>query len=175
MQVGALLGRGLDVALIVAAILATLLLYRIQGHRSEEQELRTAATAGIAELAVRDHSSDRVTSVTLVLSRFCPYCEMSVPFYRRLAETVVQTSSKSQLVVASLDPIPEMEAYLTRHSVSASRVVAVPLGWPLRAALRTPTVIVATPGEPPRSWIGVLDAHDEEVILKLTSGTRQND
>ncbi len=85
-------------------------------------------------------------------------------FYRRLiAEKSGSTKLRPALVVATLDPIPVMQRYLSENEVMVGEILASP---PDRAI--TPTIfVVDSSGIVKRLFVGKLDSSREDELLSI--------
>ena len=104
-------------------------------------------------------------SVLLQISSTCPYCNASMPFYRRLMATRQAAPAKVPVIVACRDAVAVMQKHLADEQVAVdkvlhSRMAAFPTG--------TPTVyIVDSKGMVQRAFVGKLDAEGENQLLAI--------
>jgi hypothetical protein len=104
-------------------------------------------------------------SVVLQISSTCPYCNASMPFYRRLTAARQSAATKLPLIVASPDAVAVIRKHLEDEQVTVDRV----LHSGLQAfAVVTPTVyVVDSKGVVRRAFVGELDAAGEKQLLAI--------
>jgi len=157
-------------AVLVAGYFAHVFLARADSPRppgGPEPGTRLAAPAG------HDWASHSRTFV-LALRTDCSYCEESMPFYRRLVDTVAAHPSYG-LIAAFPNPQPEVEQSLARHRLQIPIVAGASLGS--LGVSATPTVLlVNSDGTVLRVWLGRLAPEHEQELLEaikpsLTTGS----
>ncbi|MFN2454497.1 MAG: peroxiredoxin family protein [Pyrinomonadaceae bacterium] len=109
-------------------------------------------------------------TLLLVLQKGCRFCSESAPFYRRLAQSVAQGRSNTQLIAVLPQDTTESRAYLNDLDVSIETKQATvnSLG-----ASATPTLILVNrAGEVQASWVGKLPAEKELEVLRRVETER---
>jgi hypothetical protein len=111
--------------------------------------------------------SPRITVLVVVSSR-CRFCEDSMGFYARLAETAGKSRGQVRLVFTAIESEATTVAFLNAHGVLSQGVVAMPSTLQITA---TPTLFVirkvsTDTGEVKAGWIGQLDAAQERQAVE---------
>jgi len=154
---GAIVTRSADGAtIVVALVILTLLAGQLLPQRTPDL---TGAPIGI--------DTDGAALV-LVLRSDCPYCQESMPFYRRLLEG--GDTDNVQVVVAAPPDDAGISEYLTSEGVEPDSVVFVE-GDDLPPVPGTPTLLlVDREGVVTHAWIGLLDSDREAEVIDALSG-----
>jgi hypothetical protein len=126
-----------------------------------------AAGDRLATIPNLDWKQHRHTLV-LALNTQCHFCEQSVPFYQRLAETQAPDGNDLEIVAVLPNDGEMVWQFMAKENLRIRSVAAVPLEK-LRV-YATPTVIlVDKDGKVERSWVGMLTAQEEPDLLKVAS------
>jgi len=117
------------------------------------------------ELAGVDWQAAPLT-VVLHLSSTCHFCNESMSFYQRLAETHQREGARTALIVSSQDPVFVMENHLAQQNVVVDKVLHARLDS--IGVAGTPTVLIVDPGGVVRrTFRGRLDATREKELLSI--------
>lgn len=106
-------------------------------------------------------------TLILALDMRCRFCNESMDFYKRVADSIAGKDIK--LIAVFPESVQESASYLESHGISGIDVRQLPL---FQLNVRgTPTLILAgRNGQVLNSWVGKLSPNKEsEVIDKLTS------
>ena len=116
-----------------------------------------------------DWSQHRHTLV-LALNTGCHFCEQSVPFYQRLADTQESGGGELEIVAVFPNEAEMVRQFMTREDLRIRSVSAAPLEKLHVNA--TPTIIlVDNKGRVDRSWIGLLSPSEELDLIKFAFGS----
>ena len=106
-----------------------------------------------------DFSAQSETLI-MVLASDCVFCQLSMPFYRRLLEA---ERGGVRIVVAASPVDTVIESYLTAEGVNPDSVVFVASPLPVRG---TPALLLTDrEGVVTHAWVGLLDADRESEVL----------
>ena len=112
-----------------------------------------------------DFAEPRATLI-MVLASDCPFCQESMPFYRRLLS---HDRARVQVVVAAPVRDAGMGDYLASESVTPDAQVFVEAG--ILPVGGTPTLLVVdSEGVVTHAWVGLLDAEREADVLGVLFG-----
>jgi hypothetical protein len=100
------------------------------------------------------------SSLLLVISTNCHFCEESLPFYRTLSEAA---EGKADLLAVLPQPQSEGAAYLKAAHVEVAQVASVP---PAQLGISgTPTLLLLdSSGKVQEVWLGLLDQSRQEQV-----------
>jgi peroxiredoxin len=113
---------------------------------------------------IENVSYDSATlTVALVLNTQCRFCTASVPFYKRLAQ--LRRQGKVQVVALSAEPQDVLKAYLSQHELNVDTVARLK-GAEIQSPATPAIVLIGKDGIVYRSWLGQLNADQEEVVMK---------
>ena len=112
-------------------------------------------------------------TLVLALNTGCHFCEESIPFYQRLADT--QASGSDLEIVAVFPNDPEMvHQFMTKDNLGIRSLANIPLERVHVNA--TPTLIlVDSNGRVERSWVGTLTSADELELFHSLFGSGTTD
>jgi hypothetical protein len=135
-------------------------------NASAARAAKAPPLGGKFSLAGIDWSRSSVT-VLLAVSRNCPYCSSSVPFYRRLFDAASSTGVPIVLLTQDGE-IEKTREYFETLNLRASDLHQVSLGeLGIRA---TPTMLmVDSSGTVRRAWAGILRNAEESDAIALVS------
>jgi len=162
------LGKRLDTGANVAVILAVL----VFGGLTVRDRVFRHRTDGVAVLRVGDKiavppgydSTKYPATLLLALRPDCPFCEKSVPFYRRLA-----AREKENRSIAHLLAVVSSDAATTREWAASRRLDMQLHPDTDFAKIRvqgTPTLVLIDPdGRVRKVWAGQLTAGEEAEVL----------
>jgi hypothetical protein len=152
-----------NVAIIVVAVIASIVLVRNYMARSTVQMTREQITAGDKLPMPGVPWEGNGNTVVLALSTNCHYCSESAPFYKRL--TTELSRRRAHLMIVMPQPIDEGRKYVQGLGLDAGDVRQVPL-----RALKirgTPTLaMVDGEGVVSDVWEGMLQPEREQEVLK---------
>ena len=158
-----------NVALIVTCLLTSTVLaarYVRPGPTANDPASLLPFSIGQRMTDVQDVSYDQ-SAATLVLyaKSTCPYCSLSMPFYRQLVALPALTAKQVRLVVASAEPEQTVTAYLHQYGINPD---GVKRGSPSRP---TPTlVLVDRNGTIRGMWVGKQKPESErDVVTRLNA------
>lgn len=137
---------------------------------SGTQSIPTTASLAGKKMDIVGCSPDgAASSLILVLSTTCPYCDQSMAFYRELTGAKGRLRSAFRVIAVFSRNAADGEAYLRRNGLDADCVVSDPL--PVLGRFLTPTLLIADgEGKVKRAWRGVLsEANQREVLMVLGS------
>lgn len=109
-------------------------------------------------------------TVVLFVQSECRYCKESMPFYKRLADTLNSRGGASRrlLIAASFEDEITTKDYLAGHGVRPDGISRIRPGT--LAVQGTPTLfVVDRSGTLRGAWMGRLDASAEREVLKTVS------
>jgi hypothetical protein len=157
------LTKKLEVAANVAIILAALLVgtVAVKNYLLPTRPSYEIAAGTKISLPSVDWSHGK--TLLLVLSRDCPYCTQSAPFYRRL---VRETKGQPGLQLVAVLPQSPKQAttYLSGLKVPLTNIRQAAI--PDLGVRGTPTLIlVDNKGSVIRSWVGKLPTDKEDDVL----------
>ncbi len=167
------ISQKLDVLANVLIVVVALLLIGIIGQKyffakeNGGQQARVSPTIGkLVNLPDEDFVAQPKT-VILALQTTCHFCNESVPFYKRLVESVKDKNIK--IVAVFPQSIEESTAHLKQLGMTGIEVKQAPIST--LDASGTPTLILTNQkGEVTNFWIGKLSADNEtEVINQINS------
>lgn len=127
-------------------------------------------TAGdrLATLPSLDWSQNQRTLV-LALNTGCHYCEDSVPFYQKLAQTQKPGSNDLQLVAAFPNTAEMVGKFAQQEGLNIRSVAGVSFEK-LRVNATPTLILVNKEGQVEKVWNGILTAKQEGDLLKLAEG-----
>jgi len=107
-------------------------------------------------------------TVLLAIKPDCPYCNASIPFYRKLSQALV-TQKSGSLVALFPKTVSDGPSYLNSSGVAVNEVKQV--AFDTLGIKGTPTIIIADKdGAVVGFWFGQLtSAKEEEVLRQLLS------
>ena len=147
------------VGVALIAILAQRYLVPIPHEARPLPEVRISATLGI------DFDASAQTLIVAV-QEDCPACAESMPFYRRVIDSV---TDDVQIAFAALGRSSTINEYLASHDVEPD--VLVRPEWSELPVAGTPTLLVVDDGGlVTHAWIGVLDVEAEADVLRVLLG-----
>lgn len=143
-------------ALLVGYVVLTRYVAAYRAPRSVEAGDRLASFPGLNWNQYRH-------TLVLALNTGCHFCEESVPFYRRLADT--QESGGSDLAIVAVFPNDRemVRQFMLQGRLSIPSVAGTPLEK-LRVVATPTLILVDREGRVERSWIGTI-THSEELDL----------
>ena len=150
-------------ALAVGGVVLTRYVQSSRTLRSLETGDRLATLPGL------DWSQHRRTLV-LALNTGCHFCEESMPFYQKLAQTQNPDSDNLRLV-AAFPNTAEMVTQFMQHDRLNIRSVAGVSFDKLRVNATPTLILVNSDGQVEQSWVGVLTEREETDLLKFVSGS----
>jgi hypothetical protein len=102
-------------------------------------------------------------TLVLAVSESCRFCTASMPFYRRLQGELVGRNHVQLVVVSPTGPA-ETEQYLTKHGVTAGRIVQASFG--ALGLGGSPTLVLLGPDGIVRgAWAGLLNGDSETAVI----------
>ncbi len=116
-----------------------------------------------------DWSQHRHTLV-LALNTGCHFCEQSVPFYRRLADTQESGGGELEIVAVFPNDAEMVRQFMTKDNLRIRSLAAVPLEK-LRVSPTPTLILVDNKGRVERSWIGLLSPPEELDLTKFVFGS----
>lgn len=128
-----------------------------------------AAGDRLAKIPGLDWRQHRHTLV-LVLNTGCHFCEQSVPFYQKLAETQGPAGNDLEIIAAFPNAANMVGEFMTRANLRIRSVAEVPLEK-LRVNATPTLILVDRSGQVERSWVGMLTTVEEIDLLKITFGS----
>jgi len=115
--------------------------------------------------AVNGHSyASSKGTLLLVVRSTCTFCTRSMPFYRRLAESVRERGRSVRLLVLSAEPRDIVAEYFKTHDVPIESIGQVP-DTHLRVAGTPTLILVDSNGRVRDVWLGLLASQQEAVVL----------
>jgi len=131
---------------------------------------RSVATGDhLPKLSGLDWSSHRRT-LLLVLNTGCRYCQESVPFYQKLAQTQRPDGAALEIVAVFPNEAQMVRQFTAREGLTIRSVPGVLLE-DLRVNATPTLLLVNTEGRVERLWVGILTSRQEIDLLKLESGS----
>ena len=116
-----------------------------------------------------DWSQHRHTLV-LALNTGCHFCEQSVPFYQRLADTQESGGGEVEIVAVFPNDAEMVRQFMTREDLRIRSVSAAPLEK-LRVVATPTLILVDNKGRVERSWVGFLSSSEERDLIKFAFGS----
>jgi len=112
-------------------------------------------------------SKEADSTMLIVFSPGCIYCQNSLPFYARLIEASRRSSSKARVIFASSQP-PEKTAFFFKNAGLDPDIIVLPLEVPAKG---TPSLFIFDrTGALINSWLGQLSPDQEKRVLGLIDG-----
>ena len=109
-------------------------------------------------------------TLVLALNTGCHFCEQSVSFYRRLADTQGPDGNDLEIVAVFPNDAEMVRQFMAREDLRIRSVSVAPLEK--LSVNATPTVIlVDNKGRVERSWIGLLSPSEELDLIKFVFGS----
>jgi len=99
-------------------------------------------------------------TLVLALNTGCHYCEQSVPFYQRLADTQPQDGNDLGIVAVFPNDAGMVGQFMTKEDLRVRSVADVPLEK-LRVNATPTLILVGKDGRVERSWVGLLSPSEE--------------
>jgi rhodanese-related sulfurtransferase len=165
-----------NIAITVVAIILAIVL--IKSHFLADPKGETPGD-GVNRLKIRDKLpvqygdwNKSATTVLLVLSPGCDYCEKSIPFYKRLSQAL--QNQKDKLLVALLpESVNRADEYIAALGIRVDEVKQAPLN--AIGINSTPNLImVDNEGMVSHIWAGKLQPEHETQVLRQL-GVNEND
>ena len=163
------LDRIANIAIIVAVVV--FLVFVVRGDFAWHKLPQSAAQAPLQNLAGTTVTLPSVrlprdrSSLFLVVSTQCHFCQDSLPFYKELT-----AKSHGRLNIIAVLPQPQAEArkFLYNAGVKPDQVVTAPLD--ALGVRGTPTVLLVDgSGRVKQAWPGELDRQGQQNLLALAS------
>jgi hypothetical protein len=155
---------GLATNVLTIAVCATVLF--MLTHRSIQPAPSGSSEAILApDLApdIEYASSDQ--TLVLAMRSDCPYCQRSIPFYRRAVEAA-RKSGKTRVIAVFPMRDASWSAYLANQGLAVTKSVQRDLRSIHVTA--TPTLfLIDRAGKVRRHWIGVLPDHQQSLLLSM--------
>lgn len=149
------------VILVALAIGCVVLGRYVAAYRAPRPVAVGDRLAAIPNLDWRQHRH----TLVLALNTGCHFCEESVPFYQRLADTQALGGGELEIVAVFPNDAEIVRQFMTKEALRIRSVAALPLEKLHVNA--TPTIILVTNrGRVERSWSGALTPPDELELLK---------
>lgn len=164
--------RALDFACAVCVVLTAATVLNLTALRVREKHMgsaeRVSSVPDALQQVRRDIGIDRNGSaMTLIfaLRSDCPYCEISMAFYRRIIEGRDEHRSPVQLVVLRPRDDKRLDAQLIAEGIRADKVIG---SDSIQSLIRgTPTLLlIDSEGRLKKSWEGRLSSYEEDQALK---------
>lgn len=156
----------------VAVILVALAVgYVVLGRYVAAYRAPRAVAAGdrLEAIPNLDWSQHRHTLV-LALNTGCHFCEQSVPFYQRLADTRESSGGELEIVAVFPNDAEMVQQFMTKDNLRIRSLAAVPLEK-LRVDATPTLILVDKDGRVERSWIGFLSPAEELDLIKFAFGS----
>jgi thioredoxin-related protein len=162
-----------SIAVIIVAVLLGYVLVKdfiLQPNRTRESRSTEDSIKVGTKLSLPDVNwQQNGRTVFLALKPNCPYCNASVPFYRKLSQALV-TEKSGSLVALFPKAVSDGPGYLNSSGVVVNEVKQVT--FETLGIKGTPTIIIADKdGSVVGYWFGQLSsAKEEEVLKQLRAG-----
>lgn len=151
---------------ILANVVLVLVAISVAAHVFWPTTTQAGITIGQHMPAIPGYKIQPKTTLVLVLRTGCPYCEASMPFYRRLSALHSQGSLKAHLVALFPGPGDEARSFLDKNGVDIPAVGGVDLE--AMHVQGTPTLIlVDRDGRIDDSWLGQLSSLKESNVISV--------
>ena len=153
-----------NIAIVLVAVLLGAVIvnkFVLAKPRGLPKEIPVGSKVGLDDIAWAEHEKN----ILLILQKGCHFCTESAPFYQKLTQAT--TNRKDIKVIAVLpQKQDEGKAYLTENGVIIDDVRQASLDSMGLAG--TPTLIIADQnGKVTHSWVGKLQATEEDKVLAL--------
>jgi len=141
----------------------------VKAPKRKANEIEDGGIVGLnlAPLAGYNWSSHPKTLV-IAIRKGCPYCDASLPFYRRLGEQERGNTLHAHVLLVMPNDASSGSRYLSKENVEVQRIFGQGLG-----ALKisgTPTVLLLdSSGLIKRTWIGQLSPRGEQDVMKAAA------
>lgn len=157
-----------SVAMITASIGIVLALLGVIGPSRGTTKSETRQTYIKGELFPHavDVPKGRPVAILWLSSR-CPYCEESMPFYRR----TIEAQGAESIVVMGTEPETQLRDYLSKHGLGTVQVRSVPHGS-LKFSGTPALALLDSNRQVARVWVGKVPSSVEEEILTAFSRLR---
>jgi hypothetical protein len=120
--------------------------------------------AGIPNL---DWSQHRRTLV-LTLNTGCHFCEQSVPFYQRLADTQARDGNHLGILAVFPNDAEMVRRFMTKENLPIRSVAEVPLEK-LRVNATPTLILLDNDGRVERVWVGTLSSAEEMDLARVVA------
>ena len=157
------MARWITVGADVATILLLVVAVAVLGARYFESSGEVEPGGYLGDSAGIDWSeSDR--TLVMALESTCPFCQRSVPFYRRL---IAEAGNDVRIVAVAPPEDVGFKDFLTSGGLVPHVIAFVPRG--VLPVSGTPTLLLVDDGgQVTHTWIGMLDAtREDEVVAEL--------
>jgi thiol-disulfide isomerase/thioredoxin len=109
-------------------------------------------------------------TLVLVLNTGCHFCEQSVPFYQKLAETQGPAGNDLEIIAAFPNDANMVGEFMTRANLRIRSVAEVTLDE-LRVVATPTLILVNRDGRVERTWVGALSPREELDLLGVLSAS----
>lgn len=158
------------IANVTVILVALVVSYVVLGRYVSEYRTRPVAAGDrLAAIPNLDWAQHRHTLV-LVLNTGCHFCEQSVPFYQRLADTQESGGGELEIVAVFPNEADMVRQFMTREDLRIRSVSAAPLEK-LRVNATPTVILVDDKGRVERSWIGFLGPAEELDLVEFAFGS----
>lgn len=159
-----------NVAVIVVALAVG---YVVLGRYVAAYRAPRSVAAGdrLAKIPGFDWNQHRRTLV-LALNTGCHFCEQSVPFYQKLADTQAPGGNDLGIVAVFPNDAEMVRRFMAKDNLRIRSVAEVPLDG-LRVVATPTLILVDANGRVERFWVGMLTAQEELDLLKVGSASRR--
>src|SRR5712692_4188388 len=160
------------IANVTVIVVALAVGYVVLGRYVAAYRTPRSVAAGdrLAKIPGLDWNQHRHTLV-LASNTGCHFCEQSVPFYRRLADTQESGGGELEIVAVFPNDAEMVRQFMTKDNLRIRSLAAVPLEK-LRVVVTPTLIMVDADGRVERSWIGALTAREELDLQKVASASQ---
>ena len=113
-------------------------------------------------------SSDR--TLLVVVRSSCPACTTSLPFYRKVTDTLSSNKAPVRLVAVVLDPLEAGTRYLSDNGIFPHAVIRMSAAAGNRIRLTPTILLVDREGSLIGNWVGILSREQEREVLEKLMG-----
>jgi thiol-disulfide isomerase/thioredoxin len=155
-----------NVAVIVVALAVG---YVVLGRYVAAYRTPRSVAAGdrLATIPNLDWKEHRHT-LLLALNTGCHFCEQSVPFYQKLADTQAPSGNDLEIVAVFPNDPQIVQEFMTKENLRIRSVAEVPLEK-LRVNATPTLILIDANGRVERSWVGILTPSEELGLLKMAA------
>jgi len=132
-----------------------------QTHGSNQASLARQTLAPLAEYSWSSYPK----TLVIAIRRGCPYCDASMPFYRRLSEQEKNSALRAHLLVVMPNNASSGGSFLEKENLEVQAI----FGQELQAlnVSGTPTVLLLdSSGRVEQTWVGQLTPRMEKDVLR---------